>query len=277
MFSYKGKKTVKSVECLINNSVNDIHITLIDKHPIDREERFADFKNFTYVHDFWDDQTSPIKIRYERLQVSSSDYSLIVSDDIFVNPGWDTSIIPLAEKAIVSGTGKLTIDQKDKFFIGRSYESSDSFTLTNFIDRNFIFAKTDILKTIPFPTKFKYHGEEEMLSLEIFCRGYDIYSVPEGTYIDSHSRNLENLFCPFSLEHNYNTFVDVIKNPDPEYYVYNEMLPRPVDKFVSFHGIDIDKLTRLPFQKNDVTYDSYSMNMDDMGGRRFTDDIRSID
>jgi hypothetical protein len=201
-----------------------------------------------------------------------------MTDDVVVSEGWDTKIIAMADRHVVSGSGKLEIDQSDKFFIKRSYTSSDDFTLTNFIDKNFIFAKSEMLKSIPFPADLKYHGEDEMLSINMFIRGIDVYSAPSGTYEDLRYRTLENLFAPFSIEHGYNSFVDLVKNKN--LHLRDDLKgPRSITDFLNFHKINTDILFRLPLQNDDVPYSPYSMKMDDhdsMGGRRFTDNIKVV-
>jgi hypothetical protein len=280
VFSYKGKKTLQVIENLLNNTINKINITLIDKHPLDRSKKFLHLENFSYFHDFWDYQTSPISIKSEIVQNSGSEYTLLITDDIAVSYGWDEKLTDKVGDSIISGTGILEISQPDKFFISKTYKPSKDYSLTNFIDRNFIFCKNSVIKNIPFPVELKYYGEEEMLSLEAFCRGYDIFSAPEGTYQDSRARALETLFAPFSLEHNYNLFVDTIKNKNANGKIDVSSMSRSVEDFIKFHRIDTDLLTKLPFQKNDVTYSPYSMKMDmheNVGGRRFMGNFKTIE
>lgn len=272
LYSYKGKKIYDVVSSLIAHTDSGLFINVIDQHPLNRSYIFNNFDDIRYRHIFWDYIYSPSGYKYENLNSGQGKYALIISDDIVVQPGWDTKLIDFIDgrKIVVSGQGETSISQDDKFMLARFRKPNSDFTLSNFIDRNFIFGTREALLSAVYPSHLKYYGEEEQYSLDLFRSGVDIYAAPFGFYSDLMFRTIDNLYTPFSKEHNYNSFVDDIKN------VAGVGSKRSTKEFIDFHKINIDQLHRLPFQNQDVEYDPNSLAFQNVDSRKFAAVTKAI-
>jgi hypothetical protein len=261
---------IKVVENLIANTTNDILVNVYDQHQFDREDSFDKFHNVIYNQVFWDHQDSPTQYKALTISQSEADFFLIISDDILVKPGWDSELINFIkdQTVIVSGAGIVKLVQNDIFSFRKEFYEIDEYTVTNVIDRNFIFGKLSSIKSISYPQNIKYFGEEEMVSVLLSCSGHKIYSSPTGFYEDLKLRTVENLYVPFSKEHGYNTFISAIKDHSVG----------DVSSWLEYHGIDPSKIKPLPYQTDDVAYDPSNMiiDVDDIGGKRFTNNLKAI-
>jgi hypothetical protein len=260
------------VDALLSNTTNEIFVTVFDKNTIDREKTFSN-PRVNYNHIVWDKIGSPSERKGDAINRSQADYILELSDDSLVSEGWDEMLIKQVEEksCVVSGRGKVSIFKDGHFFIGKKNIPQEPSQLTNCIDRNFIFSSQSIWKSVQYPYYLKYRGEEEVLGLDFFMAGYDIYSAPESTYEDLGLRNLDNLYVPFSKDHNYNMAVDKINNS-----VTNTSSRRSGKDFFDFHGIQEAMLKHLPYQTNDVVYDQYRLKFQDVDARKFISKTKSI-
>lgn len=266
IYSYKGKHVIDNIHTLVENAPEDLHITLIDQHPMDRSAKLKDLDNVHYKHVFWDKINSPSLRKREVLlatDLSHAPYSMVMADDIVVSPDWDKLIEQAEMDRIVSGFGKTTVVNADKYLLGVDTEPSNSFELSHYVDKRFIFLKTENLRITDYPTDVKYRGENELLSAIAFYKHLEVYSAPSTMLVqDQEERTLENLYVPFSIEHNYNQTMDTIKE---EYHGW-----------LDFHNIDRDSIMRIPYQIDDVLYDPYKLKMVEMGGERFFGQTRAI-
>jgi hypothetical protein len=266
IFSYQNKNLKLAVDQLIKNTKNDIFITIFDKHAIDRSYVFStqDYKrNVEYRHIFWDELIGPAEYKSNWVKRNTSEHVLFFSDDTLVSKNWDENLLYFLKdkEAIVSGKGNLKLKQINPFFFQQDRDVSSDLTLSNFIDRNFIFGKTEILKNI-YPKEIKHCGEEEFLSLNLFNNKIEIFSGPSNLYEDLGLRTIENSYTTFSIEHNYNLLIEkYLKAPQ---------------KFLDFHGIDRNNLNKLPYNSNDVLYNPTSLSYSDLDARKFLMEIKGI-
>jgi len=260
LYSYKNKKLKNVVDTIIKNSTLPFVIYIIDQNPIIRKSMFEEYDFIRYQHVNWDSQMGEAYYRDFAIKKAYGEYILIISDDILLQPNWDLDLVSFMgnRNLLISGSGSSKVFHKDDFFLSRASDYSENFTLSNYIDRNFIFfrrtmllANEDLEVQLSYPTNVKYYGQEEILSLDLFCKGIEIYSSPSSMYIDSKTRNMENLYCPFSIEHNYDMFVKLIKNGTDKVLPNNT---NSVLSFLKFHSINLDKINKIPFQNNDVGY-----------------------
>jgi hypothetical protein len=266
IFSYKNKNLKKVVDALITNTTNLIHIFVYDQNNIDRTETFLNsfYKNkVIYEHVYWDSIKSPTHYKGKTAYQTSSEYCLFLSDDTIVEKGWDEKLISFLKnkKAVVSGKGALALKKKDLFFFKQTRSDSVDFTKSGFVDRNFIFGKTKYLKDV-IPQDIKYNGEEELMSLFLYNIKVKIFSSPSGFYQDLKARTIENKYSPFSLNHNYNLMIDQYRKAS--------------DEFLSMHGIQAKDLYDLPYPNNDVLYDPYSLDFQNLDGKKFLQNVNSI-
>lgn len=272
IYSYKGKNLRGVVDALLANTVSDIDVHVYDQHPLDRKVRFSDTK---YTHIFWDSIKSPCEYKGEFLFNNKDDYALIISDDIIVGPGWDNKIISFIDNKniIVSGMGNSKVVQKNNFYYGIESQYSDSFLLSNFIDRNFIFGYKTLWEKFMYPYDLKYNGEDLALSLNIFRQNIDIYSVPSDTYHDLMVRTIESIYTPFSRDHNYNKLINELKTDDSN--EHNKFY-RTSSQFLDFHGIARSSLNQLPYENNDVLYEPTNLEFQDIDHRKFIQGVNRI-
>ncbi len=279
IYSYKNKNLKSVVANLMNNTSNNFHVNIFDQHPLKRERLFADLDNYTYYHIFWDHIYTPIRNKADLSKDNEATYTLFLSDDVMVKPNWDIECIDFINNnsnTIISGQGRGTMVAKDKYMVTINREFAENFSLVNYVDRNFLFAKTEDINKISFPIHVKYYGEEEFLSLEFYTNGIDIYSLPSNSYEDLNVRSIENLYTPYSKEHFYNTFIDTINGGELYSGVKYLNASRSVSDFVNFHGIDKLNLKKIPYQYDDVLYDPYQLEFQDTGGERFVATTKAI-
>jgi hypothetical protein len=266
IFSYQNKNLKLAVDQLIKNTKNDIFITIFDKHNIDRSYVFntQDYKkSIEYRHISWDEIIGPAEYKSNWVNRNTSEHVLFFSDDTLVSKNWDEKLLYFLKdkEALVSGKGSLKLKRANPFFFQQHRSVSSDFTLSNFIDRNFIFGKTKILKNI-YPKEIKYCGEEEFLSLNLFNNKIEIFSGPSNLYEDLGLRTIENNYTTFSIEHNYNLLIEKYLEASQE--------------FLDLHGIDRNNLNKLPYNSNDVLYNPGLLRYGDLDARKFLMEIKEI-
>ena len=278
IYSYKGRALKDNVKTLIANASgkNDIGIGILDQHPLDRKDIFQKELGLGYKHIFWDNVINPNSYLYSNTKNSPSNYFLVLNDNIVMNKDWDEQLISsYTEGTVLSGSGKVKLKAKNLFYLEKEIEETDQVTVTNFINRDFIFASKPVMMKLNFPDYVKYHGVEEILSLELFTRGIDIMSMPSSLYSYSGERTLETLYVPFSLNHNYNEAIDLLQTGKNKFHsVVNREIT--IKDFAKYHDFDFNKLNKLPFDTNDVAYDPEKLNFNRVDARRYTVTTKAI-
>ena len=214
VYSYKNKNLQRVIDNIYESTVGDFDIVVADQNPIDREYLFKEYKGLTYRHVYWDFLYGPIHFKIEYLLYKNYANYAIVSDDILFSTGWNERVknfLDKKDRAVVSGTSSVSISQDDYFFITPLREKSEDFSLTQYIDRNFVFYSHEALQSARLPRYLKYYGEEEDSSARLYTSGYDIYCAPKDLYEDLGDRTIENLYVPYSLNHGYNKFLGSFK------------------------------------------------------------------
>lgn len=279
IYSYKGKLLKDVIGSVFANSsgTRNIHLTLIDQNPIVRENLFTEFPNFTYRYIFWDSQKSPLIYKKDVISKSRAKYILILGDNILLNKNWDEELTGFInnKNIIISGNKKISISQESLFYLTKDFEDSEDFTLTNFVDKDFVFLNKDTLNSFEYPDYLKYNGESEALSLDIFTSGIDTYCSPSNIFSKIGSSTIEELYVPFSINHNYNEVINLFHHESNSFIsLLNK--PRSVLDFIIFHSIDASMINKLPFQTNDVEYDPEDMNFNAVDARRFVARTKAI-
>jgi hypothetical protein len=283
IYSYKGKKIFDVIDNLLKNKNENtiITINLKDQHPMDRSEQFKSiikkYKNVngSYHHVFWDWITSPITHKQEILRITKNEYYLFLSDNILLSKNWDLELINFInnKNIILSGNKNIKLINKNLFYIDKIENDIDIFTKTQYINRDFIFGRTSIIKTIDLPKYIKYDGEEETLSIKYFISGFDIYAVPTNLYSYCCETSIKNIYTPFQTGHNYNEVVSLMKNGHNLFESYDI---NKIKEFWQYHNFNINKIKKIPFETNDVDYDPNSAKYDKIDGRRFIDKQNAI-
>lgn len=273
IYSYKNPQLREVVDAAFSatNSFSP-HVIVIDQHPLHRQEKMPNEEAFTYEHVFWDKIKSPCIYKRsfafsDGTNVPQAEYTLILSDDFVLPEGWDTEVKSFLEEhptVIVSGFGSGKVSIKEKYYLSKELVESDSFTKTDYIDSKFLIAKTSVLKQIDYPAlEAKYHGESELLSLWAYEKKVTVFSAPTTIMPkDLGQRPLENLYTPFSIEHNYNSAIDALKQRMPEFFDNN--------------GINQSDLKKVPYQVDDVLYDPFKLEMTEITQERFIASTKAI-
>lgn len=274
LYAYKSKSLKLVVDTLLENTTSQIRLYVFDQNPIKRSEMFMDSR-IVYEHLFWDAIQSPNEKRGDIIDKSDADYILHISDDCLVSPAWDEKLIDFIgrKQIVVSGKGNVKLFKKDHFSIGASWEYLSDFSMTNYIDRNFIFSTNEVWNSIVYPYYLKYNGEEEMLSLDFFRSGKDIYCSTKETYKDLGHRVLERSYVPFSIDHNYNKVVETLTSTSSD---LDQGFQRTRDDFLSFHNMLPLDIVELPYQTNDVGYNPYGLTFQDIDARKFIANTKAI-
>ena len=267
IYSYKNKNLPLVVQSLLHSTSNNIFITVFDQNPIDRKSLFDKLEKVSqvsYNHIVWDSIDSPCEKKGDVLNSSNAKYFLIISDDIVMEKGWDEKCISFLanKKAILSGSGKVVINQKDKFSFYQNRLFSETFLENGFIDRNFIFGNTKAMQSGQYPFKMKYYGEEESYSINLYKSNTAIFSAPSDLYSDLGLRTIENNYTPYSKEHNYNIFISDLKSVS--------------EHFLNMHNIDKNSVHKIPYQTNDVEYDPSRLDFQDVDARKFIENVNKI-
>jgi len=280
IYSYKGKKLKETVTNLkeMSSGNNKVTIYVADQHPLDRTELFRSIGVKYYTHIFWDSQKSPCSIKNQAIRNSQADYVLQLGDSVMLTKNWDQNLLNFMgdRQILISGNHSIKLFNDNLFYIGVEKKDCKDFTLTNYIDRDFIFTTKKIFHHhMKYPEYLKYNGEEETMSLDMFSANFDIYACPTEFFYLSESPTIGNIYTPFSLNHNYNEVVTLL-NTGKNKFLFLGSRERSREDFEIFHGIDLKLIKRLPFDANDVAYDPDKLDFNKVDARRFVAKTKSI-
>ena len=281
IYSYKNKMLKEVVDNLLEKSSkkNAIYLHIFDQHTLTRQDYFDKVENCAYQHILWDNIAGPCFYKNQLIQESKFTYTLIMSDNIFLNDNWDEELINALpnSKSIISVKNKIKLVQDGLFYFKKEEVVVDKFTNSNFVGRDLIFGYTETLRTIGYPSYLKYYGEEETLSLMYHADNIKIYCCPDNLYKKEGADNIETLYTVFSKYHNYNQMIQLMKNEKNDYTNIGLPLMSPIVDFYNIHGIDIDQTYPLPFEINDVFYNPTDSKFDNIDSKRFMTKINYID
>lgn len=266
LYSYRNKKLYSIIENIVNScsDENNFILKVVDQNNVYRGEITSlSNKRIKIIYDYipWDSIDSPILYKQNFLNGIVSKYHLQISDRVLLPNNWDKYFISLCKDNIISGSGYREYEIKNKFMLKKKNTLTDTEVKCRIIDRNLIFTKTNILKSIRFPINLKYYGEEEMMSFIARIQNIDIISIP------SHAVSFEGLeleerdYVPFSLYHNYNDIIKFYKENDSKLQEFGKM----------------SEIYPLPFMSNDVHYDIRRSKIDQVGGERYLGNTMMVD
>lgn len=272
LYSYKNKNLRTVVDSILNNTIDDVLVHVYDQHPIDRSTLFTDVD---YNHIFWDKIDSPCELKGSLLHQAIATHVLLVSDDVVVSPGWDVATKEFIDNRdiVVSGAGVIGINKVDLFSVKPLYQNTDHFFLSQYAVREFVFASREVWNKFSYPYQLKYNGEQEMLSLNIFRSGVDIYSAPTNLYTDLKVRTIEKLYVPFSKDHRYNDVIDEFYKHDRDEYLQH---PRWKIEFLKLHRLHEAELKAIPYQNDDVSYRPEQLAFQDIDARKFISKTKAV-
>lgn len=263
IYSYQSKNLIKTISEIKEKSSqnNMLYFYIIDQNNIDRTRSFDEpdfYSSMVYKYVKWDSIKSPIEYKQEAFKSLNKTYYVQISDDISLSKNWDTHAINFLnnnQNSIISGNSTVNLKAKNHFMLEAERSPSHEFNKINFIDRDFIFAKSEDFSKINYPIDLKYYGEEESISIDLINKKINIYNFPDE-YLLINKRSLEKEYIPFSLTHNYNKFIEK----------YSSEIEKKFNLF----------LKPLPFEDNDVEYDVNQSQIDRMGGLRYINKIKEL-
>ncbi len=269
--SYKSKGLLECVNSIQNNSsgLNTFEIHVYDRNNLDRQKHFSNVK---YEYFIWDKQVSKFAIRESVAHKSQGDYFLSLDQSANLCKNWDTELIAMHNgNDVLSGNYGIEFSKEYKFVT--EYRELDIFekVLTNFISPRFIFCKLIDFQNFPTLSKLKHRGESEVLSIFLNLLGVSIYAVPTNMFKFLDNDITTQDYLPFSINHNYNLVLDMIKGKDNVFF----NTPIDIERVINKIGYDFTKLSYHPFQENDVEY-STDTSIDELSGTRFFGGVRSI-
>jgi len=255
--SYKNKKLLEYVDKILNSAKNksSIKIKLYDQINVSRRESFKNIKNLEYTHVRWDDYRGPNHYRARALQETSK-FVLFLSDHIDLTSHWDEKLIDaMSDNSVISMSGKEHISW-DSFFITVDRESSSTMTKSFFVNMDMLFMPQHLAYIILQLQQFKVSGLSEAVSVKLFSKGVDVFSMPTDFLTDSkHSTDID--YYPYSKTHNYSK-------------LYNVLLSEPGKLFCNAVGIDTSKIKRYPYEINNPEYSDARSLLDEMpSGSKF--------
>jgi hypothetical protein len=276
IYSYKDSELVNSVDKLLENlsGSNSVDIYVDDQNNLTRYEKFLKHKDVFYNPVWWDSLPSPLSYRASCLETKKQegyDYFLFITRSTILNKDWDKDLIKsLPQSAVFSGQGSVECKIENNFYIRKDRSESSIIVNTGMIDQSFVFGRFDDLQKIEIPYKLKYFGIEEYMSMAFLNNDVDIYSLPSGFYFQHPDNLVIKDYVPFSLNHNYNDVIDMIKGNQTSVLRYESP-----DKFLNKNHIDPQSLYRLPFDFNDIEYDRFS-ELDLVGGVRYIEKRKQV-
>jgi hypothetical protein len=269
IYSYKDSELINTIDALLDNvsQTNLVDIYVDDQNNLTRYEKFLKHKNVFYNPVWWDDLLSPLSYRASCVhakQHEGYDYFLFISRATTLSKNWDEDLISLLpEKAVLSGKGSVECYVKDNFYIQKDRSDSDDITNTGVVDQSFIFGRFSDLLSVHLPHELKFFGIDEYLSMSFLNQGIEVYSLPSNYYNQEPDNLITKDYVPFSLNHNYNLVIDILKGNTTSILKYESP-----NKFLDKVNINVEDLYRLPFDFNDIEYDRFS-ELDLVGGVRY--------
>jgi len=276
IYSYKERNLLEFVQNILDSSskTNIIDIYITDQNNLTRLRQFVPYQNVYYDVVWWDDFISPnvyIQTVINHNRHKEYDYGLLLKQQFDFKENWDQDLInTLPENSVFSGQGKFKLSIDKNFYIKKEKRISREIVDTGFIDRNFIFGKFSDITNVIFPYELKYYGDEEYLSIQFLNNGVSVYALPTDHYTVLSKPIHERGYIPFSLNHNYNELIMLLKENKTTRLPY-----RDPSKFLDILGLDLSQLYKLPFDFNDIEYDRAS-SLDLTGGKRYIERLNSV-
>ena len=258
IYSYKNKNLLDQIKDLISkeSSMFDVSYYVFDQNNVDRDFNFKDIPNVIYKFIHWDDYKSMAYYRNTCiLNEKRTDYFLEINPNISIMNSWDLYLSSvLKENGVVSGKGipKLSIDRHR---ILTDTEESQSVQLTNFVDINFLFLRSKEAMVLTKLNMLKDLGQDLLASCLLLSAGYRIYSLPSKAYSQIEQEN-KDTYVPYSKIHGYNKMLKYIVSKNNK-------------AFEDFHGIQLSKLTKLPYEIDDVEYLTFKISLEELDVPRF--------
>ena len=278
-YGYKNRVLKESVMSAINNASTDIElkVTVYDQNPLIRNEFFDKVNNCRYIHIYWDYIISPLSHINSGLSQEDSDYTMVSYGRINLSKDWDVELIKISNdsNSVVSGKNKTIIKQKNLFYLETFTDKTNTFEISNYINKDFIFGRSSVIEKLRFPDYLKHEGVNEVMSLSYFTSGINIYSAPDSLYQITGPDTIDSMYTTFSKSHGYNEFIQLAKTGKNNHIIIKNRA-KSVKEFEEFHGIDLSLINKIPFPMDDVQYNPHEMPFDDVDQKKFMTKVNYI-
>ena len=265
VYSYKNKNLLDQINDMISkqSGLLDVHYYVFDQNNVDRGFHFKDIDNVTYKFVRWDDYKS--KTYYRNMVILNeniSNYFLEIDPNISIMGSWDIYLSSvLKTKGVISGKGlpQLSVD---RHLVSVNYIKSEQMTTVNYIDSNFIFLRVTDAMALTSLNILKDIGQNLFATAILMSKGYSIDSLPSSAYTTTTQDNYDT-YVPYSIIHGYNKMLEVLQGMNNT-------------SFEDFHGIKLSKLTKMPYEINDVDYLHFMISLDNLEVPRFLSGYRGV-
>jgi hypothetical protein len=265
LYSYKNKNLLDQVKDLMSKESGLMGVVyyVVDQNNVDRDFYFKDLKNVKYNFVQWDDYKS---ISYYRNSTMFNDdmtnYFLEINPNVCMMRSWDLYLAStLKEKSVISGNGNVRLSI-DRHKVRVDKVNNDTVSISNYIDTNLIFTTLPTAMMLSRLNVLKYEGQDLFASAIFLSNGYTIYSLPSNSYSQTEQDN-SGTYVPYSKIHGYNKMLRLIK--DQNNTVFQE-----------FHGVDLEDLSFMPYEIDDVGYLSYRISLENSEIPRFLSGYNGI-
>jgi hypothetical protein len=256
IYSYKEKDLYDQILLLKNNEsgTNKVVYYVYDQSNINREYIFKNIEGVVYNFVNWNDYSGISVYRKKVLSLDKSDFYMEVSSIKYIEPDWDVFLInSLKGEMIISGTGNVKINI-DGYFIKKEVETSTELLLTNYADMSFIFMGENCFIFLNKLISLKGVGQDLLLSLILINNSYQIYSLP-SKFCSTGSFDYK-VYRPYSIYNGYNKLINFLRLYDTE-------------MFKNVHGVDLKTISKMPYQVDDVEYNTAETNLSHLDEGRF--------
>lgn len=293
LYSYKSKDAIDTLKDLMNKRSKKVFVFVHwhDQNALNRSKMLEDLINSQdmcngdYFPIHWDNNEGAVEYKDTRLRATfGGKYHMTITPGTKLAKDWDLKLISYVENKniIISGNSKVILNKKNKFFVDKILSPVNDYTITNYIDRNFIFGnvvlmKNSLLGSWMFPGWLKYYGEEEVLSLQYFKNNVEVVAAPHDLVEINRYTTLEDFkyYVPFSKYHNYNEALKLFKEGEND--IVGNIDKKIIHEFFQSVNFDFSSLSYLPFPHNDVSYKVSTTEYDKLGGRRFIKQVRKVE
>lgn len=264
IYSYKNENLLDQVkDILAKKTTNNIKYYVYDQNNVNRDFLFDGIKEVDYNFIRWDDYQSITNYRsIVLLNGDMSDYYLEINPNVQMFDNWDTYLLNnIEEMTIISGYGLSNL-QIDRYKVINNITNSEDISISNYIDINFIFCKSSDARFLCSLNSIKELDQNLFASLIYVRKNYTIKSLPYKYYNDITED--QSVWKAWSTTHGYNKFLEKQKAEN------NEL-------FESFHKININDISLIPYQVDDVLYPNFKISLENLEKPRYLNGYKGVE
>jgi hypothetical protein len=240
LYFYKNKNIKNIVDMLNKTSSKNVNIffDIYDQDNENKVNQYINLKNIRYNHIFWDKMFGISYYRNRSLN-NEFDYFLEIKNINFIKENWDKELINIHEDNILySGKNK--------------------------IDMNFLFTDKKNSLFLKDLYDLKYYGQDILLLYLTYKNKLNIKNIDDSFISFNTDTILSSDYIPYSLYHNYNKTISLIKS-DLEFVSY-----------CNSNNIDLSSYKLKGGQADDLNYFEFKYNIDYKESEKFKNTIKTL-